>query len=55
MMRKDCLKNSDEFLEINIELLPEIKPTHRLEATIRNNVIRQLEKTNMEYKFYASI
>ena len=50
-MRKDSLKNMDEFLEINIELLPEIEPTHKLEARIRNTIVRQLEKTNMEYKF----
>jgi phenylacetate-CoA ligase len=50
-MRKGSLKDLDEFLEINVELQPNVKPTQALAAGIQAAVVRQLEGANMEYRF----
>ncbi|HCE86940.1 MAG TPA: hypothetical protein DEP08_04090 [Candidatus Jacksonbacteria bacterium] len=49
VMRKDYLKNMDEFLEINIELTKETKTRSSLAAAIQKEVVKKLRKINMEY------
>lgn len=48
-MRKDYLKNFDEFLEINIELRQGFKLSGKLTSLIQNRIIRHLKEINMEY------
>ena len=50
-MRKDYIKNLDEFLEINVELQQNIQPTRTLANDIQKAVLEKLEKVNLEYKF----
>lgn len=51
VLRKDYLKNMDAFLEINVELRKDIKPSHQLASKIRGYVVEHLQKVNMEYLF----
>lgn len=48
-MRKDYLKNLDEFLEIHIELRPEFKSSKKLISIIQNRIVGHLKEINMEY------
>ncbi len=48
-MRTDYLKNMDEFLEINIELRPGVKPNKKLGHLIQNQIFRRLRQINMEF------
>ncbi len=50
-LRKDYLKNKDQFLEMNIELRPGVKPTATFANTIGKHVVSQLLNVNMEYNF----
>ena len=53
-MRKDYRPNKDQFLEINVELRPDEKPTATLSAGIAKHVVARLLDINMEYKFLWS-
>jgi phenylacetate-CoA ligase len=50
-LRKDYLKNMDEYLEINIELKPKIKNTRTLGKIIQGYVVENLKRVNAEYLF----
>lgn len=50
-LHKDYYKNMDEFLEINLELRMNVKPTAALAKTIRQSVTEKLLAINMEYLF----
>jgi phenylacetate-CoA ligase len=52
-MRKDYLPNQDQFLEINIELRPDEKPTPELATSIEERIVEKLLKVNMEYAFLS--
>jgi phenylacetate-CoA ligase len=53
-MRKDYLPNKDQFLELNIELRPDVKPTASFENAIAKRVVERLLEVNMEYRFLWS-
>ena len=50
-LHKEYLKNMDEFLEINVELRKDVKPSHQLASKIRDHAVEHLQKVNMEYLF----
>lgn len=53
-MRKDYLKNLDQFLEINVELRPGVKVQSRLASVIQKKIVMQLKEINMEYLFLCN-
>ena len=53
-MRKEYLKNMDEFLEINVELRKDVTPSRQLASKIRDYVVEHLQKVNMEYRDASS-
>ncbi len=53
-MRKEYLKNKDEFLEIHVELRPRQKVTAALATAIAKHATSRLLDINMEYKFLWS-
>ena len=54
VLRKDYLKNMDEFLEINVELRKDVKLSRQLASKIRDLVMEHLQKVNMEYRFICT-
>lgn len=50
-MSKGYYKNMDEFLEIQIEMKPKIKPTAKFQRLIQLGVIKKLKEINAEYNF----
>jgi phenylacetate-CoA ligase len=52
-MRKDYLPNKDQFLEINVELRPNEKPTPELTISIEESIVEKLLTVNMEYAFLS--
>ena len=50
-MRKDYLKNMDQFLEINIELQDRTRPTATLTRALEDQIVKRLSQVNMEYRF----
>jgi phenylacetate-CoA ligase len=49
VMHKHYLKNMDEFLEINIELKPNMLPSKVLAKSIETHIFNRLREINMEY------
>ena len=52
-MHKHYLKNLDEFLEINIELKPNMLASKRLANDIQKHITEKLMEINMEYLFIS--
>jgi phenylacetate-CoA ligase len=50
-MRKDYLKNMDEFLEINIELQQDTPASPILARTLEDHIVKRLDEVNIEYRF----
>ncbi|MDR3642060.1 MAG: hypothetical protein P4L74_00330 [Candidatus Doudnabacteria bacterium] len=50
-LHKGYKKNMDEFLEINIELRPNVKKQNTMAKNIQQAVVEKLEGINMEYQF----
>jgi phenylacetate-CoA ligase len=53
-MRKDYDKKMDQFLELNVELKPGVKPTAKLAGEIRARAVKTLRRVNMEYLFLCN-
>lgn len=49
-MRKGLLKNMDEFLEINVELKPKIRPSLRLKKNLQDKIFAALLRINSEFQ-----
>lgn len=49
-LRKNYLKNMDEFLEINIELKNGIKPTRTFIPLLQKQIVASLRNQNLEYR-----
>ena len=43
----------DEFLEINLELRPQVKSSLKFAKIIQKIVVEKLKKINMEYQFLS--
>lgn len=50
-MRKDYLPNMDQFLEINVELAPNVHESETKIQSVETRVIETLKQINMEYLF----
>ncbi len=50
-MTKGYYKNMDEFLEINIELKPKLKPNQNLKKIIGDSIVKKLLEINSEYNY----
>lgn len=49
VMKKDYLKNMDQFFEVHVELRPGVKISNLLEKIISERVLSSLQKLNLEY------
>lgn len=53
-MKRGYLKNMDQFLEINVELRPDVESSQELLSHLGETVVMTLQRVNMEYLFLCN-